>query len=797
MWRKTLLFIITLASYSSYAQKVGVFDEISKKPISNVFVYCDLASELSDKRGFINLEFLQECEVLSFQHPSYTSQVISLKILETKDSIFLEESPFNLKEAEVNYNRWEENQKEIPIKIVKIDKKEIELLNSQTSADILQNSSKAYVQKSQMGGGSPMIRGLSTNRILLVVDGVRMNTAIFREGNVQNVISIDANSLESTEIVLGPGSVVYGSDALGGVIDYHTLTPQFKNSGLSAFESNYLIRTSSANFEKTANFNFQWRAKNLSIITSISATDYDDLRMGSTDVPEYLRPTYQETINGKDSTLINSDPRNQVGSAYQQLNILQKIRYRPTSKLDISYTLNYATSSDIPRYDRLTQTDANNSLRFADWSYGPQNWMMNNLQLQSYYKTRMFDRAKVTLAYQNFEESRIDRRMNNSSRRTRTENLNATSANIDFDKSLTEKTKLFYGAEYIFNFLNSIGEREDIFDGSISPTDSRYPDNSTWTSYASYANLRTHLRDRLTLNAGLRANFIQIRGDIDSKTLNLPFDNIDQDYNAINGSIGLAYLINKSTDIKFNLSNGFRAPNIDDAAKIFESGDGIIVVPNPDLRPEYLYSADIGITKTWNSRLKFEFNAHVSLLKNILVKDDFQINGQDSILIDGQMNQIQALQNRDQAVIYGAQAALVYKVTKQLGFETSYAFNRGETNLGENLRHISPDFGLSGIRYSTEKLSLFLYAQYNSELSNERLAPSELDKPDYYAKDNNGLPYSPSWTTLNFRSTYRINQNISAQFGIDNILNKGYRTYSSGISASGINFVLALRGTIL
>ena len=126
-------------------------------------------------------------------------------------------------EVVLSANKWEQRVSEVPNHILKISRSTILQNNPQTTADLLQQAGPVFVQKSQLGGGSPMIRGFATNRVLLVVDGVRMNNAIYRSGNLQNVISIDPLALENAEVILGPGSVIYGSDAIGGVMDFHTL----------------------------------------------------------------------------------------------------------------------------------------------------------------------------------------------------------------------------------------------------------------------------------------------------------------------------------------------------------------------------------------------------------------------------------------------------------------------------------------------------------------------------------------------------------------------------------------------
>src|SRR5688500_2079233 len=146
---------------------------------------------------------------------------------------------------------------EVPQRIEKITKNDVTFQNPQTAADLLSSGGYAYIQKSQAGGGSPILRGFATNRVLLVVDGVRMNNAIFRTGNLQNVISLDASSMESAEILYGPGGVIYGSDAIGGVMNFRTLRPGLSDSvGKVLFRGSAFGRYATANMEKTGHADF-------------------------------------------------------------------------------------------------------------------------------------------------------------------------------------------------------------------------------------------------------------------------------------------------------------------------------------------------------------------------------------------------------------------------------------------------------------------------------------------------------------------------------------------------------------
>ena len=131
-----------------------------------------------------------------------------------------------LQELFVAGRRLNDDKLQIPQYVKTMDAARIDEMNPQTTADLLAGDGMLTVQKSQQGGGSPSIRGFESSRVLLVVDGVRMNNLIYRGGHLQNVITIDPSIIGEAEVIYGPASVGYGSDALGGVISFRTKMPR-------------------------------------------------------------------------------------------------------------------------------------------------------------------------------------------------------------------------------------------------------------------------------------------------------------------------------------------------------------------------------------------------------------------------------------------------------------------------------------------------------------------------------------------------------------------------------------------
>ncbi len=793
--KKTFLALLSLFYTAfSFCQTLQFKDVETKEVVANVAVFNMDGTKyaISDINGEVNITDFLSDELIIIQHASYKEirfKKSGLKELE----VYLEKKVFEIEEFVISAYRWEQNKNEIPNKITRITQEEIQFASPQTTADLLAKSNEVFVQKSQLGGGSPMIRGFATNTILLVVDGVRMNNAIFREGNVQNIISLDANAIESSEVIFGPGSVTYGSDALGGVMDFHTLRPKLSTSEKIEVSGNALMRYSSANVEKTGHIDLNIGSSKWASMTSLSFSDYNDLKMGDYNNEEYQRLEYVTQINGVDSVVNNNDPNIQVESGFNQLNILQKLRFRPNKDLDLVYAFHYSKLSDVPRYDRLIRYK-NGTLEFGDWYYGPQKWMMHSLNLNYSKSKKLFDNFRLTVAYQDYQESRHDRKYRSEELIEAYEKVKAYSLNLDFDKNLKRDNRVFYGIETVYNSVNSTAHIKNIHTGEKVKTQSRYPDGDNhYSTLAAYLSYKENLSEKFTTIAGIRANYVSVNSTVeDTGFFDFPFNEISINNGAVNGSLGLVYKPKKDWQLNLNLSSGFHAPNVDDVAKIFDPEPGSIIVPNKNLKPEYAYNVDLGIQKKFWEKVSFDITGYYTFLTNAFVRRDFTFNGQDSIYYKGESSKVLAIVNADRAYIYGFSSSLNIEFTESIELNSIINYTHGEDQDGVALRHAAPMFGSTSIKYSNEKITASLFANYNGEIKYEDLAPSEQGKPYMYATDANGNPYSPAWWTLNLMTTYYYKDWAVVHVGLENILDNRYRPYSSGIAAPGRNLILSI-----
>ncbi|SFB78667.1 hemoglobin/transferrin/lactoferrin receptor protein [Zunongwangia mangrovi] len=794
--RFLVIFFFIFLSGNLFSQHIIVLDKATEEPLSDVIIFNaeKTKTSLSNFKGRADISKFDISEVLFFQHVSH--QLFEIRKSEIKDQlVYLQEDQNKLDQVVLSVAKFQLQKDEIPQKIVSIDRGDVIQNSPQTSADLLESTGQVFVQKSQLGGGSPMIRGFATNRVLISVDGVRMNTAIFRSGNLQNVINIDPLAIERSEVILGPGSVVYGSDAIGGVMNFYTLKPRFSFGAETSVSGNFYGRYSSANNEQTLHADVNLGRRNWAFQTSVSYSDFGDLKMGEHGPDSYLRPEYVTQENGEDVVEQNESPLIQKPTGYTQLSLLEKVKYMPNETWNFNLGLIYSETSDYPRYDRLYRR-RNGQLRAAEWYYGPQRWFLGDFKINKKGNGELYDKAQFTLAYQFFEESRHDRDFGSEILFNTEENVGAYSANLDFEKAF-EGSKLFYGLEYVNNQVNSEGFQENINSGAQQQTTSRYPDNSSWQSLAAYATYQWQIQEDLNFQSGLRYNHILLNAKFDENLYDFPFSDADINTGALTASAGINWKQNRFLQWRVNASTAFRAPNIDDVGKIFDSEPGSVVVPNPNLKPEYAYNAEIGVNWSPAENIRFGFAGFYTWLEDAMVRRDFNLNGQTEIDYQGEASNIQAIQNASNANVYGFEGNVEVDFSVALRFASKIAITEGEEELDDGsvapLRHAAPLFGNTHLIWHKKKVKLDLFAEYNGELSYNDLATSEQGKAYLYAIDANGNPYSPSWYTLNLTGQYDLDENWLLTASVENITDQRYRTYSSGIAAAGRNLIISAR----
>jgi len=712
-----------------------------------------------------------------------------------KDSV---QKSIDLDGVIISVNKTPEKIKNVTQEVKVFTKESIESCNPSSTADLLAQKG-LQVQMSQQGGGSPTLRGFEASRIVLMMDGVRMNNLIYRAGHLQDIIKTDVNLLDRVEVLYGPSSTIFGSDALGGVINLSTKKAVFSDiTDKNEMHVSFLSKYTSANNGITNHIDFNYGALRFASLTSFSLSQFGNLVGGKNKNPFYKDsygecPSYIETSNGVDSIMKNDDRFKQVGTAYNQIDFIQKFSFKQNGNTTHDLNFQYSTTNDVPRYDRLTDVSGGN-LKYTEWYYGPQSRLMAAYSMNNLKQNRWAQLYHIGLSYQTLEESRHSRSYKSNNRNNRIENV----AVLGFDlyaQHADKKNKLIIGLDGQLNSLKSIANKTNIVNGIATPLDTRYPDGDNKMNYLGlYASHIHSLSTTTTISEGVRVGYSSLKSTLVDTALlfHLPYTSIEQQTPVYSASIGLIHRPSDATKLSFTIATGFRVPNVDDMSKIFGSSSGNVIVPNKDLKPEQTINYELGFTQSLGSKTTWENYMYYTTIKDIAVVDKFTFNGQDSILYDGDLSQVLANQNKKQGYIYGVSSNLTTNLDDHLNLQCglSYTYGRLKTDSVDTpIDHIPPFMARLSLNYKTDKFKAAVYSNYNGAKELKDYLLNGEDNEQYATPDG-----MPAWITLNLSTSYKIHKNVDLNFAIENMLDTQYRVFASGMNAAGRNFIVSVRG---
>lgn len=733
---------------------------------------------------------LPDSLLITISYTGYTSTAMTMADLRVAGTVVLS-SGVLLSEV-VLIGRTDEQTANVINQVEQIKTADIRLTNPQTSADALGQHAGVYIQKSQMGGGSPVVRGFEANKVLLVVDGVRMNNAIYRSGHLQNAITVDPAILERMEVVYGPGSLMYGSDALGGVIHLRSMNPQLNLNGKALSGEGY-TRYSSASNEQTAHIHINAAGKRWASLTSISASDFGDLRTGSRRSDQYpdfgKRVDYIAQVDGLDSIVANEDVNLQVGTGYKQLDLLQKVLYQHSDKLRFIANFQHSTSSNVPRYDALLERDSRDRLRFAEWYYGPQRRTLVSLRTDHTGSILLYDKLIAIASYQRIDEDRIDRRYRSDRRDEMQEDVGVYGLTVDLAKQWADRWQLHYGVESSYNTVASAATTTFLRSGIVSPAPlTRYPSGgSTTTALAAYAYGKYAFK-KLDLQAGMRYSHYGVSLSY-LRTDEIPwpedfYNGVESSTDALSWSLGGQLDMGRGWRAKAQVATAFRAPNVDDLAKIRINNEEVSI-PNVDLQPELALTSELTVAKSFGSSY-ISATAFSTRLDNAIIRVPFQLPDGSTVLVDEvDTLQIVANVNATEATVWGLSITGQYQLSKQWALLGNINYTKGtsrdEFGTELPLAHIPPVYGRVQVGYTGQKHTAQLVYRYNGTKPLDEYGGSA-DNAEYATVDG-----TPAWATWNTYYQYQASAQWRLSIGVENMLDVHYRPFASGVSAPGRN----------
>lgn len=818
-----LIYIFLINYCFNFSQTLVIKDAVENFPISNVTVFNNnqSASILSNPEGRVDLSDFKNTDTLFFSHVSYKKfQIAHNQLPDLKNDliVFLNPKTQFLSEIILSVGRSRENKDKISKKVSLITQEELFLESPPTSADLLINSGGVRIQKTQGGGGSPVIRGFEANRVLIVVDGVRMNNAIYRSGHLQNTITIDPQILERTEIIFGPSSVAYGSDALGGVVHFYSRLPKINNENkISAeFKQSYNPTFNS----RTLGANLELSKKHWASFSNISYSNFGNISMGKNRKHGFsnwgLNKFYLKRDGFNSENLINSNPNVQKNTSYSQLDFMQKFNFKISDYENLILNFQYSKSSNIDRYDKLNEFSDLGNLKYSAWYYGPQKRTLISSTYNFSKNKKWLKKGSIVAAFQNINESRFNRKFQSLNLNSQYENVKVFSINSDFSTDFSDSSKLSYGFEFTNNIVNS-DAYASIFkkDGDIlisSPGNSkikiptRYPsDGSNYKSAAAYYEYRRDLSNKSNFNFGMRFTNTWLRGDWKEESLiDAQLNKISSKNSSLTGSFGYVYRSDKNWQISSNFSSGFRSPNIDDMGKIREHR-GLLSVPNKNLKPEYAYNTELSLTKFLNNKKNIvSVNFYYTHITNHIIRDvfkllnDFSTDDPYTILYNAEEVKTIANVNFGRAYIYGGSFDSQFKIIEKLFLTSSLTYTKGGSVKNRyNLPSISPLFGRFNLKWVQSNLKSqlsFRFSDSKSPMEYSSGGEDGLDETPFLGYNENGKVYngSPSWGVFKFSTSYLFSNKLKTALILDNIFDIHYREFASGISSPGRNFNFVL-----
>jgi outer membrane receptor protein involved in Fe transport len=626
-----------------------------------------------------------------------------------------------------------------PFVISSITNKQIVEKGARTTPEALQGVSGVFIQKTNHGGGSAFLRGLTGNQTLIVLDGIRLNNAIYRYGPNQYLNTIDMFTVDKIDVLKGIGAVEYGSDAMGGVI--HVKTKENASKDLNKISLNNTSKFISNGIEKTNRTAIQYATNKWDFIGGISLKKYGDL------------------VGGE-----NIGKQNPTG--YNELNYDLKTRIKLSNQGELIYSSQNTIQNNIPIYHKIVLENFKTNQTDYQIHY------LNYLKYKYTSNKKWISEIIINASTQRSIEQRSIQKNNSSIFRNEADtvkNIGLTAEIVSKpNKNWTMNSGFDYYKDKIFSeaIETSSELNTQVFKRGLYPNGSIYKNSSIF-------NIHNLNFNKLNIVAGLRYNFLHIQMN------ELTLGNIAIKPSALVSNFGFNYQLNQHSFLFGSITTGYRAPNIDDLGSL-----GIVdfryEIPSYDLRPEKSLNTEIGY-KFRSNKIDFSIAAFKMKLKDIIAR----------VLVDGKVisgYNVYNKKNIESSYINGAEVNYTYLVSKFLTWHTNATYTYGQNvTKNEPMRRIPPLFGQNKISFVKKNKTLAITHQFAGK--QDRLAQGDKD-------DNRiGKLGTPGWNIFNIDAGWEF-KNLSLNTSLINISNVQYKTHGSGVYGMGRAINLTIQWNI-
>lgn len=636
---------------------------------------------------------------------------------------------------------------------------EVRVVNAGEAADrlaaglpeALGGAPEIHVQRTGLGGGSPILRGLSGNRVLLMVDGIRLNNSVYRAGVNQYMNTVDVGMIDQVEVAPGPGSVLYGSDAMGGVVNILSVAP-----GSQGPLVRYSGQVTSAEGSHTHSARVSRWWGNGGLVLGGSRRDLNDLRGGG-------------------------DIGVQIPTGYSDWSGYARLLVEPRANDRLTLAWQTTRQTDVPRTDRVR--DGRDSLNL----YDPQNRDLAYLRYDAIDLIPGVASARGTLSWNHQKEGRRVIATGATTRQDDLDDVHTLGASLEGRSGTGSETLLIYGAEVYRDEVASRTSFVDLESGAVTPGIGKLPDDGEHLSTGAFFRLQDPIGPRLTLIGALRHSYLHLTG-----TPRGPFGKVSVHNRNLTGSVESKYSLSDDTFVFAGVSQAFRAPNMEDALSTGLTNKGWDV-PNPDLEPERSVSVETGIKITRRAsgdpaasraepwRYHLEATLHASRIHDLMERSPTTFQGSDSL--DGEP----VFRNENVGTGQIAGLSLSGDVRPGAGFRLAAgaAWTYGERrDNGAPLTRIPPFRGTASVRRSMRRGWLELAGEWAAR--QDRLSPDDLRDSRIPAGG------TPGYFVAHLRTAIHLGNDIDLRLVLENLGDREYRVHGSGIDMPGRNLTAGL-----
>jgi hemoglobin/transferrin/lactoferrin receptor protein len=669
-----------------------------------------------------------------------------------------------LPETVVTATGVEQPTTEVPYTVNTVNSEQLERELPRTLPESLKQTPAVMVQKTAHGQGSPFIRGFTGFRTLMLIDGIRLNNSVFREGPNQYWNTVDINSVDRLELVKGPSSVLYSSDAIGGTVNAITMRREEFGEGFD-WGGRTLYRFASAEHSHTgrgevgANFD-----ENVGILIGGTWKDYGDLE-GGKNLGLQPKTSYDEMDwDGKLEYLF--DPNRKLVFAHQSVN--QEDAWR-THRTIYGKSWRGTTVGT----DKKLAYDQDRDLTYLQYHAHELPWFIEEAHLN------------VSHHLQEEDEHRI--RSNDQSQRQGFD-VNTLGTFMQFH-SPTPIGRLVYGVEYYRDWVNSFSRRYNT-NGSLAGVDIQGPvaDDATYDLAGVYLEDNVPVGERLEFVLGGRYTYAGADADKVRDPVSGTQTNISDHWHAAVGSARVLYRLGEQERWQAfaGVSQGFRAPNLSDLTRFDIAASGELETPAPDLDPEYYISYETGLRMSYD-RVWAEASYYYTVIDGMIVRTPTgnMVGGANEV----------TKRNAGDGFIHGVEFSGGIQLHPQWRTEAAFTWMDGEVDAYPTSAPVQVTEPVSRLMPTTFQLSLLwehpsqkFWAEAQWILADEQ---DRLSSPDQ--RDTQRIPPggTPGYSVYNLRAGWRVNRHFNFVAGIENLFDEDYRVHGSGLNEPGRNFVVS------